>query len=285
MRIRPIVALAALLIALSGCVDSSTGGADLSPPASETAPPPTVTVDTGSVEAQFVDEEAVPVAGATVVLVEPSLQSKTDEAGKAVFNELAPGKYKLLAEKLGYESVAKIVEVKAQEVTQARFVLAALEIGEEAFFTMVPLDGLVQCSVSFFTPLNPCGGVTGEDKDSWVFKVDRNHTFKEGIFELTWKATGPEPIGKHMELEVCDDLNREFLCTAGGTTSEYYEFSEGESPRVLRLTGMPKGTNEFLTGAGAMFGEAPLFQQRFTIYMTHCFYEECGEDYSALPPK
>lgn len=282
MTLRAAPILAALIVFVSGCVDSSSSEG---PAADSTeAPPPSVTADTGSIEGVLVDEEGQPVQAATVALVELDLQTKSDDAGKFVFNELTPGTFKLLAERLGYQSIAKSVDVKAGEITQARFVMSAIEILDEGFFRMTQYDGLVQCSVSIFTPINPCGGVTGEDKDSWIFTIDRNLTFKEGIFELVWKATGPEPIGKHMELEVCDDLNREYLCTFGGTTSDYYKWADGESPQVLRLTDLPKNKNQFLTGAGAAFEQAPLIQQKFTIYMTHCFLEECAEDYQARPP-
>jgi hypothetical protein len=272
--------LAACLV-LAGCAGSDAGPAATP---STSAAPPSVTVDTGSIQGLVLSEDQLPIPGAQVAIVETQANTKTDPEGVFVFNDLAPGKYRLIAQRLGYSSAARSVDVAAQEVLEVKLTLAAIEVKDEPIRDLKILDGIVQCSVSVFTPIHPCGGVTGDDKDSWIFSIDKNYTFKEGVFELQWKATGPGDVGKEMELEVCDDLNREYLCTFGGTTSEYYEFAAGPSPQTLHLTNMPKDKTQFLTGAGAAFEQPPLVQQKFTIYMTLCYIEACGDEYTALAP-
>ena len=275
-----VLTVGALLLA--GCAASEGGTTGVT---TTSAAPPSVSAETGSIQGSVLSEDQLPIVGAEVAIIETKASTKTDDTGKFVFNDLVPGTYKVIAQRLGYSSAARSVEVKAQEILELKLTLAAIAVNDDPVRELKIFDGMVQCSVSVFTPINPCGGVTGEDKDSWIFNIDRNLTFKEGVFELVWKATGPGDVGKEMELEVCDDLNREYLCTFGGTTSDYYKWADGPSPQVLHLTDMPKTKNTFLTGAGAAFEKPPLVQQKFTIYMTLCYIEECGEDYTALAPE
>lgn len=274
-------ALLAACLVVAGCVG---GGPAAAPARTSEAPTASASAQTGAIEGLVVDTEEAPIPGADVALLDTSHRATTDAGGRFVFNDLEAGTYRVAASRLGYVSTAKALEVVAGEIASARFVLEPLAVGDEGFFELTQFDGIVQCSVSFFTPINPCGTALGPDVDSWIFTINRNYTFKEGVFELTWVPTGPGPVGGEMELEVCDDLNREYLCTLGGSTSSYYEWADGPPPQALHLTNMPKDVDTYLTGAGAAFGQAPLFQQRFTIYMTLCYVDKCGDEYSALPP-
>lgn len=267
---------------LAGCTDGTTSSTSPSPPAT-TAPTATVSEVAGSIEGLVINEETLPLQGTSVGLQDSSLAATTDAAGKFVFNELEPGEYKVFASKLGYASAGRSVTVVAGEVASVQIQLQAISLTNQSFYLTTPYEGYMQCSISAFSPLNACAGVTGEDKTSWIVDLDRTYPIKEAVIELVWTATSGV-TGTEMEIEFCEDLeSRNYLC-ASGQTGAYYQYADGPSPVVLRVSDMPKEAKQLLLGAGAKFGATPVVQQRFTEYLTWCYVEKCSDDFSALPP-
>jgi len=268
-------------VALSGCSGASSqtvSSSSVPPP----APPPAPTAEFGSISGLVVDDEARPIVAVTVALIEAKNETKSDEAGAFVFNDVAPGKYKLITEKLGYESSARSVEVAVGEVTQLTVALVALNVSAEPIVRMFPFQGFISCSVNWLYPANPCAGVTGEEKNMFRFEVPKDVKLEESIFELAWVPSSATS-GQVLELDICED----HASTANGLVcyeAEYNSYKEGESPVVIRTDALPvKQYEKFATGAGAGFLTAA-YQQSFWIYVTLCHGEPCADEYTAVPP-
>ncbi|MBI2078198.1 MAG: carboxypeptidase regulatory-like domain-containing protein [Euryarchaeota archaeon] len=282
MRLAAFVLGAVVLF--SGCSGSSAQTAEPSP--ATTAPPATVTSEFGSIEGLVTDDEMAPLEGVDVAIVDPARQTKTDAAGKFVFNELPGAKYKLVAQKLGYDSNAKAVEVVVGEILKVSVVLKAIEIGNELFIQKFTFDGYLQCSVNAQYATNPCEAVSGPNKDRYTFELV-NGTVKEGIWEAVWTPANGV-TGQKLELDVCrmpdpDVVDEKFLCQ--GTLGSYYKYRTSSSPNVIRDDKIPfKTYKKYLVGAGAGLGEAPAYQQSFVIYGALCFNEECPDDFTQQPP-
>jgi hypothetical protein len=284
-RLGTFSVLVLLTLVFAGCTGGSPTGTSASPTPT-IAPTATVTKDTGSIQGLVTDPESLPIRGAEVALIETKDRTLSDAGGRFTFNNLTAGTYKVIANRLGYNSHAKAVPVVAGEITKLSMVLAPLAIVNESFSLMTPYDGMIQCSVSAFSPVNPCGGVTGEDKDSWLFTINRNYTVSEIVVELVWKPT-TATTGDKLEIELCNDLqNRDVLCAAAQSDTSgkvWYKYNDGPSPVKLRVNDMPKKESQFLVGAGAAFQGQPVYQQKFAEYVTVCYNGACPDDYSAIP--
>jgi hypothetical protein len=272
--------LVSILVLMAGCSGGSHKASaknSLAP-----APPATVTSDTGSVEGLVVDAEQAPIAAVDVALVELTQSIKSDAAGRFVFNNLPPGAYKLVAQRLGYESFAKKVDVGVANVTRVTVVLHVLSIPVEPFVTVLPFKGFIQCGANPLFPVNACGAATGQDKDRFVFPIDRNQSFKEVVIELVWKPA-TAATGQELEIELCDDVsaNQEPLCF----NANYWKYHTSGSPNVMRREDLPVKTKaEFLAGVAAGLTETSVaFQQDFNLYVSVCYVAKCADDYSVIP--
>lgn len=271
--------LVTLMVLVSGCAgDDATPAA-----ATTTAPPPVATVETGSVSGVVVSEEQAPLVDVDVVLGDMQNVTQTDAAGAFVFNGLEPGPYSLIVSRLGYESEARSVEAIAGEVVDVRVELKVLVLKAEPYFVMTPYEGIVQCAFNPYYSVQPCGTVAAEDTDQFLFVTEPTMPLEELVLELVWTPSTPG-TAETMELDFCDahpDRQADVLCLQ----NNFYEYQTSGSPNVMRLGGIPIDTyNEWLVGAGSGFMETTFsVQQRFTIYVTMCFIEECAETYSAVP--
>ncbi|HLE47092.1 MAG TPA: carboxypeptidase-like regulatory domain-containing protein [Candidatus Thermoplasmatota archaeon] len=283
-RMRLPSLLLATFVVISGC--SGSGAETAAPTPATTAPPATVTSDLGSIEGLVTNDETVPIEGVEVAIVELSKQTKTDAGGKFVFNELPGAKYRLIFQKLGYESNGKAVEVVVGEILPVSVVLTAIEIGSELYIQKFTFEGYLQCSVNAQYATNPCETASGPNKDRYTFELI-NGTVKEGIWELVWTPANGV-TAQELELDICrmpdpDAVDEKFLCQ--GTIGSYYKYQTSGSPNVIRDDKIPHKTyKKYLVGAGAGLGEAPAYQQSFVIYGALCFNEVCPDDFTQQPP-
>ena len=168
------------------------------------------------------------------------------------------------------------------EVATVKVLLKAINLTAEPVVQTLPFQGMIQCSINWLYPANPCAGVTGEEKNMFRFEPNPALKFEEGVFELTWTAANGA-TGQELELDVCED----HMATANGLVcyeADYNEYAEGPSPVVIRLEDLPvKDHKKFATGAGAAFLTAAV-QQSFWIYATLCYGEACSDEFTALPP-
>jgi hypothetical protein len=275
-----------VFVVLAGCSGSAAKGATTTSLAP--APPPTVSSETGSIEGLVTDTEHVPIPGVTVGLVELSHTQTSDAGGRFVFNNLSAGSFKVVTQKLGYESSAKKVDVTLGQVAKVTFVMAAISLTPEPFVQMLPFVGMIQCSVSAQYAVYPCGGVTGEDKVAFELFTNKNWTLSEAVMELVWTPNNAA-TGQELEFDLCKYTAARMKTLCDGAFSadgaDNYKYKAGGPPIVLRADKLDWKKNEhWITGAGAAIASAyPVYQQSFKIYASLCYYAACADDYSAVP--
>ncbi|GGG97331.1 SusC/RagA family TonB-linked outer membrane protein [Parapedobacter pyrenivorans] len=79
---------------------------------------------------KVVDDSNVPLAGATVTLKGTTQQALTDESGNYVLNDIAPGKYVIVASYLGYFPSEHAVSLTASQMLDFTLSSNAEELGE-----------------------------------------------------------------------------------------------------------------------------------------------------------
>lgn len=89
------------------------------------------------------DQEMVPIEGADVGVVgQAKLAAKTDAAGRFTLNEVAPGNYNLIAQRLGFDAASKAIMVVAGEVTPVNFSLVAIATAGPTH-QLIPYNGFL----------------------------------------------------------------------------------------------------------------------------------------------
>lgn len=164
--------LGAALVA-SGCV----GGEANSPAAAPGAPSgqPITGAETGVLNVLVADDSLAPIEGAQVGLLEAKMEAATDDAGRAVLAELDPGTYTAVAQKLGYESSAKKVQITAGQATEVVFQLVSLP-AVEAYHNTFIFRGHITCGAGLIVVrlITVCG-TTGTGTPAGNLTVDPNH--------------------------------------------------------------------------------------------------------------
>jgi hypothetical protein len=279
--VRPTTLLLALVLVasiLSGC----TKGAGPAATSAPSAPPPAPKADAGTISGVILTEEEAPIKGAQVALLGTQNETRTDDAGKFVFNGLPPGSYKVAVSSLGFETLGRSVDVLAGEVSEVKYTLKTIEIKPDPYKVVLPFKGLIQCSVNPEYSVNPCAGVTGEEKNFFSFHIDAAN-LKETVVELIWTPSTPGTAAD-LELDFCDDVPGRtpgVLCF----DNNFYDYNTAGSPNVIHEPKVPADKfDKFLVGAGGGLQSSVAFQQSFDLYVSMCYYEECGETYSAVAP-
>ncbi len=248
---------------------------------------PTATAESGAISGLVVNEEGLPVVGAQVALIDADLEAMTNDAGTFAFNNLSAGAHKLIVQKLGFESTARNVDVRLGEVSQVDITLAAVQVGQEPYVVPMVFEGIIQCSTNPYYPVNVCDGATGDDVSLFFLEIDETQAdWKEAVIELVWTPT-TEVTGQALEIDVCDVQNTTTSQAYCSDAEHYWEFQGGESPIVLRLDDLPlEDTNLYQVGIGAdWLSPYPAVQQRFTLYIGLCYWDDCDGEYSAIPPQ
>lgn len=158
MRPTPsLVALAmALAAALAGCSEAPSAPAEIVIESAPTAEirsgeealgeaPLTQTFEAaastrGHIAGVVVDEAIRPIQGAIVRLPGMNMERPTERDGSFGFVDLYPGPYYLSVEKDGYYMAEAMLEVKSEEFTRAKVVLAAIP-PPEPYHTTQKFDG------------------------------------------------------------------------------------------------------------------------------------------------
>lgn len=265
-----------VLTAFSGCVGGE--GADVkasNPPPS--AAPPTVTEDTGSISGTVLDDEALPIVGADVAIIGGGeYGSKTDDGGKFTINEVPPGSVKIVAQKLGFESIGRNVDVLAGEVATVTLTLKAIEI-VNAYHDTFDFNGMFVCGVSSpAAVVTPCRNVP-EEKSTFAVAVKAD--VKTYIDAMTWQSSAPGT----------SKVMRNALSVSPGSGSANMN---GPSPNIARVdeikTKADSKVNHVIwigyTGTSDPTSIIAIsIQQKFHV-LTSVFYGvEAPEDYTGLP--
>lgn len=198
------------LLALAGCVGGEAtepkgGPADQQVP--EAAPPAQFDEGSGAIEGLVHDDSLAPLPGAQVALGElPEASALADQEGRFTLSRVPPGSYRLFAQKLGYESAAKLVTVVAGEVTMVDVTLVPLPVVEPYYvvknqrglfgcgFTLRPVVGVAVCGVlSLFLNL------TQYDKFLLLWQISgKREEWDTGVMEMEWKSN--QALGRGLTL-------------------------------------------------------------------------------------
>ncbi|HEX9816655.1 MAG TPA: carboxypeptidase-like regulatory domain-containing protein, partial [Candidatus Thermoplasmatota archaeon] len=174
--------------AVSGCVGDGNAQELPSP---SVAAPPEVDVDTGAVEGIVHDDSLVPLDGAQLALADAELTTVSDATGRFTFSNVAPGDHQLFVARLGFDSVAKRLNVVAGEVTTVDVTLTAIPI-TEPWSTVQSKRGIFGCGASW-RPQDPATG--GGIAACGVFSLYANNT-QFDQFYLAWDLSATGDIWK-----------------------------------------------------------------------------------------
>jgi hypothetical protein len=146
MRIGLIVGLALLF---AGCTaDGTPAGPQSGPPAASVAAPGGPVAGAATIRATVVDDAGLPIAEATIAILELEIAGRSDVAGAVVFSNLNPGRYTVAAAHAGFDGDEKHVEVGVEETAAVVFRLVAVPTDAPYHETLGPLQGFFQCRAS-----------------------------------------------------------------------------------------------------------------------------------------
>lgn len=216
-----LVALALLCAALAGCSDDKAkdpiADADFDDLDLEATP------DTGIVRGVVVDAAIVPVAGATVKLLDQ--EATTDEAGVFGFDLVAPGDHFLRVEKPGYLPAQQGVQVVAN-VAEPPIVKVLLEVDPVSapYVELYQFDGFIECSVSAVLAGVALCNAAGSENDVFIEEYDLGRVPDFVQAEMVWSSTQA----------VSDEMNLLLSAPGESTLLDNYAEAEGESPQVAK---------------------------------------------------
>lgn len=277
--IAQLLTVAVSAILLAGCTSAESAKTTT---VSTTAAAPSVTEETGSISGVIMDEEIRGIPGAEVGVLDrtPELKTTTDAQGMFTFNELPAGDYKLVAQKLGYESRALSVTVEVGKVAEAKITLVAIAIKEEREFHF-PFSGFFACGASSPALTVACR-TTVDPNDKSSFKTNVTAADIMTVVDtMTWDSTAPGTA----------KIFRNILSIDGVAGSAIEK--NGVSPNILRMDEPNAKKNaklNHLIWIGWTSTGDPtqvvvvVYQQKFTTITSMFYGEEAPEDFSALPP-
>lgn len=148
---------------LAGCLAGSPGAKKDSIVPS-TAPPAEHGESTGAVRGYVVDDEAVPVGGAELLVASLNATTLSAEDGGYTFSNLPPGQYAIVASKIGYAPATVSVAVGADQQVRKDIILNPLQVFLPHAEIYPPYDGYIQCRMVVYERdlwgfSQPCGTV------------------------------------------------------------------------------------------------------------------------------
>ena len=291
MRVQGVLAAGVLLsMVLAGC----TSGASPST-AGSAAPSATVTSETGSVSGLITDDETKPVGQVTVALLElPSAATESDEAGRYTINQVPPGTYALVTQKLGYQESSKRIDVKVGEVTTVNILLTPIAI-ETSRQEGYQLDAYMQFGAS--TPVVTARpGILLNDK--LIFSKDVAGGVMSLVTAMTWDSSAPA-TAKKMRLDVIVGTALKNQTNAKSPMMNIAEECEEEKTgcdpvfkkkaSVQHSIWIPftcpytQPTSESCTSEPPSGYVVVVVEQRYKLYVTSFWGDVAPADYTGLP--
>lgn len=273
-----VFALLLISVAFAGCAgaDGSKSAVSSSAPPTSAAPA-TVTADTGGMEGTVTNDEAVPVVGAQVALLETDNVTRTDPAGRFSFSDVPPGTYSVVVEKLGFEGTGKKVSVVAGEIARADFQLLGVVL-KELYSETFTFAGYIRYGQALVDIVTDSFGVPG--CEACTFDFNATGDTEAMVFEILFTPTVANPTGPTLlGYQIWDDGTNTNYAGAG-------QYWPSRSQRVLDRDSAKwpeEGQSMYwLNYCDLMF---VCVEQRFDAYLTIVHNGEPEEGFSALPPE
>lgn len=295
MRGQVILALGLVLsIFLSGC---TSGDAKAAPSSIAPAPSATVTAETGSVSGTITDDEAKPVSGVTVALLEvASATTESDATGRFTINQVAPGTYSLVTQKLGYKESSARINVVAGEVTTKNILMTPIAI-DTARQEQYQLDAYMQAGAS--TPVVTARpGILLNDK--LIFNNDVAGGVLSLITAMAWESSAPL-TAKKMRLDVLTGGSVKNVTNAKSPMMNIVEDCDDETRSDCSQVFKKKTTVQhsiwipftcpYTQPTSADCTSDPpsgyvvvVYEQRYKLYVTSFWGGVAPVDFTGLPP-
>ena len=314
----------ALLVAagflLAGCVGtgSSTGtdNGGQGPAAPQDAD---IEPDKGIVQGMILDEEQRPVEGASVQVRGFDQIATTDAEGKFRLINIMPGPQTLDVGRLGYQTIARQLEIVAGQTVELTILLTAIEVTSEVYAEVFRFVGFFECALGTSAWISSCSypytAVWGTAKENGVNLSSYgapqdiqknthrfNFTVKPGIEELvvemTWQPASAAAT-RMLLMHLCGDYDYVY-----DECKERHRYGPGNgyvnaNPIQGRIEGkqfekgcpgskfcVKKGPIWVMAYAGLPFGNPQLaFQQKIEIFDSAFYNGPAPEDYTQVMDK
>lgn len=294
-----VPALVALFLglALAGCL----GGDDASGSAAAPNPSGPANLTQAKEEgktliAGFVlDEAQLPIPNAEVGLLHTEIRTQyTDEGGLFVFADLAPATYTVVASKLGFDAVQRVVELGAgEQVEDLEIVLPPMAVPLEPYWETFIEEGYIACGAKIATVtisnINVCL-FDDQHKPQVDFAVKGGNNLVAVQLELEWQETSGV-TGAGLRLELWKNPN--CIPSPCAPDVEYPGDATGPSPLKLVVGSNSAPIREGIAPEGETLlssmtftdGDDPVvlqFQQRVTHYISVWYNQAPPEDFTLI---
>lgn len=312
---RPLALFLAAAAILAGCIDGEKVAKAVGP--SSQSLEDDFKEGEGALAGLVVDSEAIPLGGATVVVIPGDIVFETDSTGLFRIASLLAGDYVVSAEKKGYADAEVEVAVVAGQTVDITLILEPIA-ASVPFHEILTFEGYLMCHFFMNTETPPfyvnapCGGaidlITGQDlsEDVFIFpfRIEKPG-FSNLLIEMEWE---PQQFGTNAVVVVWG--SREAAQTSG-TTIQYYGDAQASPFRALLTPGVlnhgwqvpdeapdenatfyptPNATAEYQyvwAGGGGnttIPGVAIFVDLRSTSYLTFFYNRPASAQFTALPP-
>lgn len=234
---------------------------------------------------RIINDEAMPIVGADVLLVELELSLITDEAGSFAFKQVPAGTYNVLANKLGYESGGRRVDVVTGQIAELTITLPPVAIVEPYQLSYshrgrvsCGLAGVSPCAVFLLTDLVGQPDPTG-NAQAMTWNYDDTGYPDATVVEVVWQPTATATGAS---------LTYGFFTSEDGLARSYIASGNQGSPIRAEATrdDLEKAYAEFQSDFNFILYPAEdgaTFMQDFTIYRTDFYNGLPPEGYSFIP--
>lgn len=274
------VAVLVLTLSVSGC-----SGGESSPFAQSTPPPnaadPLPAPEFGSIAGLVTDDEKNPILGAQADLIDLRLATTTDDRGAFTFNDVPPGTFGVVVTRPGYGQVAKKVDVRAGEITEATFVLKPYVIAEEPYRVTFTFKAVITVGEVFVDNRVPILSTYCQGCDQYPRITPK----PAGVMaEVTFTNGVPIPGD-----DVWLDIRRNWT-NATGTNSQSDGTSIGSgyftdrTRLVIEEAGVKSLANVDRIWYHSVSGLRPSINRRIDSYVSLAYHGAFPEGFTALPP-
>ena len=282
---RRVATITAILFAanFTGCMDDAGGVREVTTTREVEllvdAEPVEVTLETGGIDGLILDEEELPIGGATILLVGADTETGSDAGGRFTFSQLQPGDYKLTIKKSGFATAGRAVPVLAGEISQLRVTLKQLFF-DVPYHETHPWTGMVLAG--FFTVAVGEGGSPGDPScsacllpcETCVTEFNVTRGMKAIVFELDAEATIANPIG-----------DNDYFWQLLGRSRDYDRYGADywtdHGKRQIN-GGWPEGGDDFRFTMQCGL-EFVCVNQQFTVHFSKFYFQGPTDNFTALP--
>lgn len=285
MRVTGIIHAASLVIValLAGC---SSGGPNAEPAPTNTEP---VGPDVGAIVGKILDPELKPVPGAQVAITSGLNEPQVSDAmGAFHFTNVQPGPQTFYVAAIGYQAVARSVDVTAGETTDVTITLAPID-STEPYQALEIHKGFIACGSgvgvegSGVTQVS-CGA--SDENQVFLFTYPFGADLSGILIEMTW--TPSQALSRdlviNVEKEGCD-----VTCEADDTFAQVQGCCYLRIPITIDELSLPDGVKpatDFSEGGVIQSRTFPAFGEMgapVTLFAGQEFFVYVEYAYRALP--